>query len=338
MKYPLMLPAAQWNCPRWRGQLGFYEVYFLKANVPEQGFAVWLRYTLLSPRAAPPKAELWGFVFDHRRPERNWGAKQVLPITDTNWRERKLPLRMGDGNALDHSLARGLLSTHETRLHWQLEWTPAPQGVGIFPMRWMYFLPLPRTKYLSPNWDVRFFGSITFGDTLVRLSGAPAQQAHLWGTQYAEEWFWAHCNAFENHSDAVFETLVASVRLGARALRLGMLCLRVGQQFYVLRRWRACRTMQAAGEVGSWEFVAEQDDFRIEGAVTVEPHHLLGACYETPGGDRRYCHNTKVGDLQLRLLTRKGTVWRMEHLLEAHGTCAAEWVCPTQDPRVRLWV
>lgn len=60
MKYPLMLPAAQWNCPRWRGQLGFYEVYFLKANVPEQGFAVWLRYTLLSPRAAPPKAESVG--------------------------------------------------------------------------------------------------------------------------------------------------------------------------------------------------------------------------------------------------------------------------------------
>ena len=67
------------NLLRWDGgSRGFYEVYFLKFNDAPSQTAVWLRYTLTSPRpeVGRPYCELWGIFFDARDPARNFAVKQ----------------------------------------------------------------------------------------------------------------------------------------------------------------------------------------------------------------------------------------------------------------------
>lgn len=338
MKPPVLLPAASWNQPRWRGQRGFYEVYFLKVNLPEQQRALWLRYTLLAPQQGTPIVELWGFYFDHRHPERNWGAKHTLPAAQTNWHARGLPLVLNAEHQLHHDAATGQLIHNDHTLRWTLAWTPPAHGVSLFPSAWLYHAPLPRTKYLSPGWDIRVSGTVQIDEQLLQIAEAPAQQAHLWGTRYADEWVWAHCNAFADHPDAAFEVLHGVVRLAKRPFAAGMLCLRVGKQFYALRRWRACRTFRSASAIGHWQFVAEEQDFRIEGEIEAPPQHLLGARYTDPSGEPRFCHNTKVGSLHLRVLIRSGQGWTLAHALHAPDTCAVEWVGCVQDPLVLQWV
>lgn len=338
MNAPVLLPTEPWNQPRWRGQRGFYEVYFIKLNLPEQGRALWLRYTLLAPRAGDPVAELWGFCFDHRHPERNWGAKQCLPAAHTNWRKGALPLQLGEGGTLNHTGASGNLTDEGGFLHWELRWTPPLQAVGLFPARWLYSAPFPRTKYLSPGWDLRIEGVVTVHGETLSFAGAPGQQAHLWGTHYADEWVWAHCNAFAERDDAVFEALYASTRLAGRPFAMGMLCLKLGDRFYALRSWRACRQMESRSTVGRWRFAGEQGAFRIEGEIEVDASHFLGARYTTPSGEARWCHNTKVGGLSLRLLTREHGEWRLVQTLSTPDACAVEWVSRQQDERVVRWV
>ena len=338
MSAPVLLPSASWNEPRWRGQRGFYEVYFIKLNLPEQGHALWLRYTLLAPRAGDPIAEVWGFYFDHRHPERNWSAKQSTPAIHTNWASGKLPLQLGVGNALHHAKAEGSLTRENETLSWELHWTPSPHAVGIFPARWSYFAPLPRTKYLSPGWDIRIGGTVSLHGERLSFSDAPGQQAHLWGVEYADEWVWAHCNAFAERDDAVFEALHATTHFAGRPVAMGMLCLRLGERFYALRGWRACRRMESHSVVGRWRFAGEERAFRIEGEISVEPPHLLGARYTTPSGETRWCHNTKVGYLSLRLMTREQGEWRLVQTLSTSNACAAEWVSRKPEECVQRWV
>lgn len=338
MSAPVLLPPESWNQPRWRGQRGFYEVYFIKLNLPAQARALWLRYTLLAPRVGDPVAELWGFYFDHSNPERNWGAKQTYPAAHTNWRGGKLPLQLDAINRLHHTGATGSLTSAGESLCWELSWTPPLWAVGLFPARWMYRAPFPRTKYLSPGWDLRIEGTVTVHGETLTVSDAPSQQAHLWGTQYAEEWVWAHCNAFTERDDAVFEALHATTRLGGRPLAMGMLCLKLGNRFYSLRRLRACLRMESRSEVGRWHFAGEESEFRIEGEVEADTSHFLGARYTDPSGDLRWCHNTKIGSLRLRLLTREGNEWRLDQELSTPNTCAAEWVSRQQDTHIARWV
>ena len=81
--------AERDNTAVWGGGPGFYEVWYLKFNLPAQRAAFWFRYTLSSPvlkKAASgalpaPVAELWGVGFDFAQPERSAGAKLTVPAS-----------------------------------------------------------------------------------------------------------------------------------------------------------------------------------------------------------------------------------------------------------------
>jgi len=58
------------NAVRWQpdDRRGHVESFFVKANAPGEGRAIWLRFTLLAPRALPEaaRAEAWAMAFDRR--------------------------------------------------------------------------------------------------------------------------------------------------------------------------------------------------------------------------------------------------------------------------------
>jgi hypothetical protein len=344
MSNPVWLPHAPWSYPRWDGRRGFYEVYFLKFNLPESEEAFWLRYTLLVPRSheGQPRAEVWGFYFNPHAPERNWGAKSVVPLDSeaVEWQRRQFPLRIGS-SLLQLESARGQVGTEQSALSWELHWRLPPQSLGLFPHAWLYRLPFPRTKYHSPGWDIRFDGAVALQGRRIEIQNAPGQLAHLWGTDYAHSWAWAHANQFDGEVDAAFEALYATVRLGGRLRGMGIACLRLGNRYYALRNLRRCLSVKSEARLPHeaqkfvWQMEAQKRDFHLKIECEAEPLHFLGARYTTPSGEARYCHNTKVAAATVTLTrTRSGET----HQLATRHGCALEWVLPEAHPAVKQWV
>jgi hypothetical protein len=349
MNAPVWLPHKPWSYPRWDGRRGFYEVYFLKFNLPQSREAFWLRYTLLAPRsrAEQPCVEIWGFYFNPYAPERNWGAKEVVPLDSGRrcWQQGRFPLQLGSvgqQGGLCHlhlESATGQVGLEPSNLRWELHWQLPAQSLGLFPHAWLYRLPFPRTKYHSPGWEIRFEGTVELHGRRIEIQHAPGQLAHLWGTDYAHSWVWAHANQFDGESDAAFEALYATVHLGGRLRGMGIACLRWEDRYYALRGMRSCLSVKSEARLPHdatkfvWQWEAQERDFHLKIECEAEPRHFLGARYITPSGAPRYCHNTKVAAATLTLRT-SGAVYR----LTTRDSCALEWVLPEAHPAVKQWV
>ena len=352
MNLPELGDSLFWNLPRWHGQSPFYEVYFLKLNakrsVQDEAIdawgtsrpsALWIRYTLTAPARASPIGEVWAFIFCADAPARSRGAKWAAPISTVRWC-KGFPIRIGDAGELTHTTASGSLIVDGQPLQWALQWEPGDSAVGLFPMRWMYRTRFPRTKYVSPHWNVRVSGTLSWGEHCWQVREAPAQQAHIWGTRYAERWIWTHCNAFDKAPDAVFEGLEVQVRFGRWLTPpLRMLYLRTAETCFFTHRWRTLVPQQnVAQQVGSWRFEAIEGDWRLVGECHAHPDQILGACYTDPDGSHRWCHNTKIGRATLQLAKWSGDHWQIVLSLQARDTCAIEWVEPVPDARIERWV
>ncbi len=349
MSEPVWLPHAPWSYPRWDGRRGFYEVYFLKFNLLESREAFWLRYTLLAPREGQPYAEIWGFYFNPHAPERNWGAKETVPLDSGQicWQRGRFPLQIGSaGQPVGLSLlqlesATGQVGTEQSGLSWELHWRLSQSSLGLFPHAWLYRLPFPRTKYHSPGWDIRINGMVELHGRRIEIRDAPGQLAHLWGTAYAHSWVWAHANQFDGEVDAAFEALYAIVPLSGRLRRMGIACLRLADRYYALRGLRSCLSVESEARLPDdapkfvWHMQAQERDFGLRIECEADPRHLLGARYTTPSGELRYCHNTKVASATVTLtLTRSGEA----HRLATRDSCALEWVLPEACSIVKQWV
>jgi len=341
MSAPVWLPHAPWSYPHWDGRRGFYEVYFLKFNLPRSREAFWLRYTLLAPREGQPCAEIWGFYFNPHAPERNWGAKETVPLDpgQIGWQRGRFPLQIGSAT-LHLESATGEVGTVPSILRWALHWQLPPQSLGLFPHAWLYRVPFPRTKYHSPGWDIRLDGVVELHGQQIEIQNAPGQLAHLWGTDYAHSWVWAHANRLDGEGDAAFEALYAMLHLGGRMRGMGIACLRLGDHYYALRGLRACLSVESKAQLPegaskfAWHMQAQERDFGLCIECEVDPQHLLGARYTTPSGERRYCHNTKVAAATLTLRLTSGEV----HRLNTPNSCALEWVLPEAHHAVKQWV
>lgn len=78
--------SSNFNHPRFKTDdlTGHYESWFVRANNPNACQAVWIRYTIFSPKNHPEKAigELWAIYFDGEKililyPSRNSLSKNV---------------------------------------------------------------------------------------------------------------------------------------------------------------------------------------------------------------------------------------------------------------------
>lgn len=334
-----MTPAERDNLLIWDGETrGHYEVYYLKLNDPEAEVACWLRYTLSAPLRGEPVAELWGIFFNRNEPARNLALKAACPWSEATGSRDSFRFQIGAA-VLEHARAQGELWRGDQVLRWDLRWEPNTTSLRHLPFEWMYRSPFPKTKVLSPNFDIRVSGALEVNGRSYRLQDALGQQSHLWGTRHAEEWVWGHCNAFEEDETAVFEGLSARVRIGPLLLPpLTLFCLQSRGRLYLLNGpWQLLTNRSSAG-VGMWRFAGRGSGIRIEGEARCAIEHVVGAEYTDPDGGKRWCHNTKVGDLDLTIFERKGRTWRKVQTLTSCGTCAIEWVERTRDARVSPWI
>lgn len=210
------------NAVRYRRPQAHVESLFLKGNSPDGRRALWIKYTILAPRAAPERAraELWAVAFragPGARPP--VAAKQSFPLREASWSEAPFRLRL-PGGELEHGAARGALSAAGTRLRWELRYACPEREFRPFPGARMYDGPFPRTKTLTPVPDTQLHGFFEVDGERWSVDGWAAAQGHNWGRGHAHAYAWTHCNAFVARAgsapcaSAWLEAIAGRVRLG----------------------------------------------------------------------------------------------------------------------------
>src|SRR5437660_8130819 len=75
-----MTASERANLPRWRGDAGFVEIWFLVVFHPPTASALWLRYTTFAPARSAPgaaRAIVWAAWFDAQAAEPSVALKAI---------------------------------------------------------------------------------------------------------------------------------------------------------------------------------------------------------------------------------------------------------------------
>ena len=305
---------------------GHVESTFLKLNVPGQKVAFWLKFTVLQPipGAGEPKGEVWGIFFDSAHPEGNVAVKESFPISELTYQYDRFFLRFGK-NEIARGRTNGSLGegTHRA-IAWDLTFTTGEKAFRHFPYQRMYELPFPKTKAVSPHIDARFKGTVTVNGRAFEVHEAPGMHGHNWGERHAEEWVWAHCNAFEEPG-VVFEGLSGRVALGPlNTPMLTILHLRTPEHRVTFNRLRDLLATASRLHGLYWSFEAKDGPYRLRGVVHGRPDVFVGVNYYDPDGTVHHCLNSKVAALELHLARRNGAVWDQVGSYRTQATCAFE--------------
>jgi hypothetical protein len=201
------------NRPRWRGQPGFFEIWFLVVWEAGARRAWWFRYTTFAPapgQPGPTRATLWAASFDARAPEPAIAVKRLLGISDyhTGAADR-FAIRLGSAE-LRNGVCRGEVESGGHRIEWALRFPPAAHEARRAP-RLLRHLPLP-TRVAHANSEIACSGWVSVDGIRHELDGAPAVQKHIWGTRRVEELFWLYCPRFDEEVDACLEATAVRLR------------------------------------------------------------------------------------------------------------------------------
>lgn len=325
--------AEKSNILKWKGEKGFYEVYYIKFNSPETETACWIRYTLLSLTDGVVLPELWGIFFDAGDPGRKMAIKKTYSINEFAFEKERFYLQIG-GAELFHNHAKGELRRGDDILKWDIQYEPSEKVFYHFPYNFMYTLPFPKTKVLSPNFDIKINGVLIVKGREIILKGAPGQQSHIWGRKHADFWVWANCNAFSGDK-AILEGLSARIKLGGfMTPPLTLLYLRwKGKDFY-MNGLRSLFLNKTDPSFPRWKFRGTSRGFSFSGEIYAEPESFVGVEYTDPDGEKLWCLNTKVADIKIEVY--EGS--RRVDVLRADKKCALEFVSRHKDGRVPVLI
>ncbi len=328
----LITEAEAANRTRWNGEPGHYEVYYIKFNHNESSTAYWIRYTLLAPLKGNAVAELWVIFFDSKNPSNNRAVKESFPVSEVEIKKDRFFFRICDAE-ISQTGARGEIHGKEGVIKWDLRFEPTMQIFYHFPHKLMYSTPVPKTKTVSPNFSIKINGKVEVNGKIYECKGEPGQQTHLWGTKHAEQWTWANSSIFKEDSGAIFEGLSARIKIGNRlSPGLTLFFIRcLGKDYYLNSLVRLFRN-KSDSAFPVWKLSSQQGNTRFSGEIKAGLNTFVGVEYTDPDGEKLWCYNTKVADMELTVFEKEKKVMT----LISAKTCALEFVGRTKDPRVPI--
>lgn len=270
-----------------------YESVYLVAHHPQDGQAVWIRYTVHHPPGGESTGSVWLTLF--RRGQAPRALKVTLPLDAVHAPEDGY-VAVGP-SSIGPTRAVGSVSAAGTDAAWDLSLESSEPPLHHLPAAWLYDAPVPRTKAVSPHPAARFSGALTLDGEQLDLDGWTGMVGHNWGTQHAERWIWLHA---ENHGGTWVDLALARVRVGGALLP-----------------WMAVGALSVDGErrrLGGLTHrprVKEQVDsceVRVQGcdvAVTLRarsPRDAIVAWqYADPDGRQHHTMNSSIADLDLEI-------------------------------------
>lgn len=310
------------NRVRYDGRAGrFYEVWYFIFTDPATGDGFWIRYTLLNPLDDHPAAgaALWFAHTSRADPGRSFAVHRSWPRGSFEILPGALDLRIA-GATLSEGAVRGELEADGHRLAWDLHYEPsgAPHYYfGAWLRRWTE----RRTSVTIPNPRIALSGTVTIDGVARPIERAPGHEAHHWGTERARSCLWGHCCAFEDEPEAVLELLSPTLPGG---WPVTFVRLQTATARYACDGVAALARNRAMAGRGFWQFEGFGENHRIVADITVDPHLVSRFTYVSPAYRESECWNTQVGDCLVRVYRRSATGERLERVLRARGTAAAE--------------
>jgi hypothetical protein len=340
-----MTSSEQDNLPRYfSSKPPFYEVYFLKFHLLDEGLAFWIRYTLHAPIKGAPYACLWAFVLDQRESKNSRGATEVHPIDSVRMDSDRFKLQMGK-SVLSQDELKGKINKEGFALEWNLQFSsllsPSPlarEGVRILPYNWMYRFPFPKTKYLIPNPSVLFSGRLVYQGREYQVKEAPGDQAHIWGREHAARWGWGHCNTFQEDPQAIFEGLSAQVRVGPLQLPfLPLIYIRLFGREYKFSGVSHWLKNKSSCDLKGWQFEVTQNEERFVGKIWSDSSQMIGVRYTDPNESYRFCNHNEWARMQLDYYRLHKGNWFLEASLHSEAA-SYEWVDSVESSSIEMKV
>jgi hypothetical protein len=224
------------------------------------------------------------------------------------------------GSAFRSGHLDGLLEGAGRRITWDLDFRTGGETYRLLPGP-MYRGGVALTKPFSPNVSTSVTGRIEVDSEGVDLTEVPAQQGHLFGTEHAQRWAWAHCSDFEGE-DAIVHALTAQGRRGPFDTPF---ITSIGVRWH--DRWIRLSHVSRRRQfnLGTWRINMGNRHYRLTGRFEAPTDAMIRAKYHDPDGTPRYCHNSEVASSRLVLFERRPGGFEELALLESRGTTHAEW-------------
>lgn len=328
-----MMSSMEANRPRWRGEPGFFEIWFLVVFDHARRRAWWLRYTTFADRAGRQRATVWASVFDATS-KRTVSGKLIAPIEqfDGGWSGgfglRIDTCTLGDGNC------GGQLSAGGHVFSWKLAFAPASAAAERGPA-WLDRLPLP-THVAHANSEIAFDGWVALDNEQTPLRAAPGVQKHIWGTRRVEELYWIYCPRFTEDPSAAFEATAVRAQRG-RGLGIAPVWLRADGVEH--RLWGVPGVFRNRVEpTGPGRLRAEAQSLRtrIVAEAACDPQTLAGYVYRDPAGGDVHVAQSDVASCSLEIATRSSPFGAWQTAQRLTGPLAAvEFHHPEPLPGVR---
>jgi hypothetical protein len=328
------------NALRWDGSTGHYEVYYLSATDQRSATGLWIRYTLLAPLQGPAQCSLWFMAMDRRG--LRVGRKASFPISELSAADDPFRLTLAGADLSDRGMAGGLGA-----VAWELSWEPSARGAEhVHPL--VRRARIARTILVLPHPDLDVRGRVTIDGRTLELDGARGSQAHLWGSQHAARWAWAHAGDLRGapdgeprHGDWLDAVSVYVPRLGREVgPSTAVVASLGGEEFRATGPVAVARAASRFGLTG-WDFEARDGARRVIGEVAAPRASLVGVTYHDPDGAPAYCYNSEVASMRLSVLDRRARGrfgWVLRDTLVADGLAHFEYAQRTPVAGIPLLV
>ncbi|MHB8659016.1 MAG: hypothetical protein ACYC91_13860 [Solirubrobacteraceae bacterium] len=334
--------AGELNDFRWSGAPGHYEVYYVTLTDPSTGVGVWIRYTMMAPRAGtgdPATASLWFLVMDPAPGGAPIVARKVdFPVAELRASSNPFELRIAGATLRDSGMAGQVGDAA-----WDLRWRSESRGYEhVHPV--LQRARVAQTILNLPHPDLRIAGKISFAGRELKLAGAPGAQAHLWGTKHAASWAWVHCNDFTSAAgDSVPGAFIdgVSVIVSRFGRTVGPSTPVVGRledvDFKSTSLVRVLANPSVFALTG-WHFQATDGRRKIVGQVDAERRLAAGVTYHDPDGELAYCYNSETASMRLQILHRARRVggWAHAGTLVSRGRTHFEYAQRSPLPGLQL--
>lgn len=297
-----------YDFPRFRpmSRKGHYESWFVRGNHPTRPLAIWIRYTIFSPKNSPESAigELWAIYFDGEKGT-HFVSKSELPIDRCSFQGKPFLVRIGD-SIQSHSSLKGEAGNlpGTSPIRWDLNLSGGGTPLFLLPEN-LYEAPLPKAKVLVGKPGVALNGEIILGNNKIEIRDWVGSQNHNWGSKHTDQYAWGQVAGFDEEKDSFLELATAKIKIGPFGTpEITPIVFRFrGEEFSLNGLLSSFR--RAKYGYFDWQFRASSPEIDLQGRIHANRQDFACLKYYNPPGNWKYCLNTKIARAEI-YLQRKG--------------------------------
>ena len=302
--------------PRWRGQPGRLEVWYVTASDPVTHNGFWLHQELVSPLSGGAFVHgiATAFPADGAPVVARYGPDPLPPARPVG------PLPAAGGVVLDPPALRGRAGPVE----WDLRLDdPGMPALFTFPA-WAWEREVLPAAQIVPIANAPCTGSIAVDGEPLELTGeARGNLAHIYGHGNAERWGWLHADL--GGGDVLEVVAAVSHKSGLRRLRpLALVQLRVEGEDWPPNPLLAAMSFHASLGLPDWTMMGRWGGRILWLRVHQDAEASVRVAYRDTDGSSATCVNSERSDAHIVLLRRSAGSWAMERNWRLASTAHSE--------------